>query len=51
MVFASGKVTIPEMAKCGFLLNFISIAVVTLVVYLITVPLFGIGGAVPAWAN
>ncbi len=51
VVFASGKVTIPEMAKCGFLLNFISIAVVTLVVYLVAVPLFGLGGAVPAWAK
>lgn len=51
VVFASGKVTIPEMAKCGFLLNFISIAVVTLVAYLIAVPLFEITSGVPVWAQ
>lgn len=51
VVFGSGRVTIPEMAKCGFLLNFISIVVVTIIVYLVAVPVLGLSNAVPAWAK
>jgi sodium-dependent dicarboxylate transporter 2/3/5 len=51
VIFASGRVTIPEMAACGFYLNFISIAIITLIMYLIAVPLFGISQGVPAWAQ
>jgi len=51
VIFGSGKVTIPEMAACGFKLNFISIAVVILVMYLIAVPVFGIMDGLPAWAQ
>jgi sodium-dependent dicarboxylate transporter 2/3/5 len=51
VIFASGRVTIPEMAACGFYLNFISIAIITIIMYLIAVPLFGISQGVPAWAQ
>ncbi len=51
VVFASGRVTIPKMARCGFLLNFITIVIVTVLVYLVGVPLFGISGGVPTWAS
>ncbi len=51
VVFASGRITIPEMARCGFLLNFITIALVTAIVYLVGVPVFGISAGVPVWAR
>ncbi len=51
VIFGSGRVTIPEMARCGFLMNFISIAIVTLVLYLLAIPVFGITDGVPNWAR
>jgi len=51
IVFGSGYVTIPQMVKSGFGLNIIGIVVTVLIVYLISVPLFGIQfGVVPDWA-
>lgn len=50
VVFGSGRVTIPEMAKAGFLLNFISIAVLTIVMFLFAVPLLDISLTPPAWS-
>ncbi|MBI2424269.1 MAG: SLC13/DASS family transporter [Candidatus Hydrogenedentes bacterium] len=50
-VFASGKLTIGQMIRYGFFLNFISIPVMVLVAYLIIVPLFGLSGGTPAWAQ
>ena len=51
VIFGSGRVTIPEMAKAGLWMNFISIVIVTLVVYLVAVPVLGIGNEVPVWAK
>ncbi len=51
VVFASGRVTIPEMARCGFLLNFITIVLVTLVVYLVGEAVFGLAGEMPGWVR
>lgn len=48
VVFASNKVSIPEMARAGFLMNFISIAIITLVAYFIIVPYFDLE-VLPAW--
>ena len=51
VVFGSGRVTIPEMSTTGFWLNLISVAVVTLVMYLIAIPLFGISSEIPSWVR
>ena len=52
IIFASGQVTIPQMARCGFGLNIIGIFLVTLLTYLILIPAFDITlGEVPAWAK
>jgi sodium-dependent dicarboxylate transporter 2/3/5 len=50
IVFGSGCVTIPQMAKTGVGLNFIGIFLVTLVTYLIAIPAFRIIlGTLPDW--
>jgi len=52
IIFGSGCVTIPQMAKNGVALNFIGIVLVTLIVYLFAVPVFGIVlGQMPVWAH
>lgn len=52
IVFASGQVSIPQMARAGVLLNFLGVILVTLVVFLVAVPAFGIKmGTLPAWAH
>jgi di/tricarboxylate transporter len=50
-IFASGRVTIPEMARCGLWLNLISIGLLTLILYLVVIPLFGIGEGLPEWGR
>jgi sodium-dependent dicarboxylate transporter 2/3/5 len=42
IIFGSGCVTIPQMAKVGFGLNLIGIIIVTAITYLIAIPAFGI---------
>ncbi|MDW7679313.1 MAG: SLC13 family permease [bacterium] len=50
IVFGAGCVTIPQMAKNGVLLNFIGVVIVTLIVYTIAIPAFGIMlGSLPEW--
>jgi sodium-dependent dicarboxylate transporter 2/3/5 len=52
IIFGSGCVTIPQMAKNGVVLNFIGIFIVTLVTYLLAIPAFGIVlGQMPTWAH
>lgn len=51
VIFASGRVDVPTMARCGFFLNLIGVAIVTLVMYLIAIPVFGIAMEVPLWAK
>ena len=52
IVFASGQVTIPVMAKKGFYLNLAGIVLITLVTYSLLVPAFGIVlGEVPMWVK
>ena len=51
VVFGSGRVTIPQMSRTGLWLNLISVVVVTLAMYLIAIPIFGITSGVPVWAK
>lgn len=51
VIFASERVTIPQMARCGLWLNFISIALLTLILYAVVVPLLGIETELPVWAG
>lgn len=52
IVFGSGHVTIPQMAKTGLGLNLIGVVLVTVLIYLVAVPLFGIDlSQPPAWLH
>ncbi|MBU0711290.1 SLC13 family permease [bacterium] len=52
IIFGSGCVTIPQMAKNGVVLNLIGVIIVTIITYLVAIPLFGIVlGQMPAWAH
>ena len=52
IVFGSGQVTIPQMARAGIWLNIVSIVVLVSVSYLIAAPVFGIEpGVLPDWAS
>ncbi len=51
IIFASGYVTIPQMARTGIILNLIGILLVTLITYFVVVPLFGVGSGPPVWAQ
>ncbi len=52
IIFASGYVSISQMAKAGILLNLIGIVLVTLLTYFVIVPLFEISiTALPAWVH
>jgi sodium-dependent dicarboxylate transporter 2/3/5 len=52
IVFASGRLTVPQMASAGVALDVIGALVITILFYLVGVPVFGIetSGA-PAWAR
>lgn len=50
VIFASEKIDIKEMVKTGFGLNIISIIVLTVLVYLLVIPLLGISQELPYWA-
>lgn len=51
IVFGSGYVTIPQMAKSGFGLNILGILVTVLLTYFVVIPVFGIEiGVLPEWA-
>ncbi len=50
IVFGSGYVTIPQMAKSGFGLNIIGIVLVVAITYLLVFPVFDVViGQIPAW--
>ncbi|MFZ5515434.1 MAG: SLC13 family permease [Candidatus Zhuqueibacterota bacterium] len=52
IVFASGHITIPQMAKAGVWLNFLGIITVTAVTYWLLAPVFGIALKIlPEWAR
>ncbi len=50
IVFGSGRITLPEMARAGFAMNWIGAILIPLVAYLIAVPVFHILlGGLPPW--
>ena len=52
IVFASGRVSLIQMGKTGFLLNLITVIFVTAFVYFVVAPLLGISlEHPPAWMN
>ncbi|MDO3379260.1 SLC13 family permease [Geoalkalibacter halelectricus] len=52
IVFGSGYVTIPQMAKSGFGLNILSIILAVAATYLLVVPIFDVViGEIPLWAQ
>jgi len=53
IIFGSGNVTIPQMAKTGFALNLVGAILITVLVYLIAIPVFNLvgGGGLPGWAH
>lgn len=52
IVFASGHVTVPQMVRAGIGLDLIATVLLTLLIYLIGTPVFGISlGSLPPWAR
>jgi len=52
IIFGSGYVSIPEMARAGIILNIIGILLVTLITWFFLMPILGIeGSGLPAWAH
>jgi sodium-dependent dicarboxylate transporter 2/3/5 len=52
IVFASGYVTVPQMARAGIWLNLIGVVLVTAIVYILVVPVFQIDFSfLPTWAR
>lgn len=52
IVFASGRIPMARMARAGFVINLVGIALVTVIVYFITVPTMGITvGRAEDWAH
>jgi sodium-dependent dicarboxylate transporter 2/3/5 len=52
MVFASGRITVPQMVRAGIGIDLIGIVVITVVFYLLGLPLFGIDpNGAPSWMH
>jgi sodium-dependent dicarboxylate transporter 2/3/5 len=51
VIFGSGLVSIPQMARCGIGLNLIGVVIVTLMIYLIGFSVFHLSGGVPDWVH
>jgi sodium-dependent dicarboxylate transporter 2/3/5 len=50
IVFASGRIRLDQMAKIGFLLNLITVLFITLFIYFLVVPIWGISlDVLPVW--
>jgi solute carrier family 13 (sodium-dependent dicarboxylate transporter), member 2/3/5 len=51
IIYGSGMLTIPQMARAGFVLNVVFSVVITLLAYTLVVAVFGVdSGVVPDWA-
>ncbi|WP_347273083.1 SLC13 family permease [Candidatus Kuenenia sp.] len=51
IIFSSDQVTIPMMAKTGLVLNLFGVALITALIYLAAIPVFGVAlSETPAWA-
>lgn len=52
IVFSSGSISMTGMVKAGFFMNLIGILLVTLFMYFLVIPLFGVSvGELPAWVG
>ena len=51
VIFASERVRIPDMARTGIWLNLISLVLLTIILYTIVIPAFGIGAEMPDWVK
>lgn len=52
IIFASGYVTVAQMARVGLLLNLIGAVLITIFIYLVAIPIFGIEiGQMPQWVR
>ncbi len=51
VIFASERITISEMAKCGLWLKFITLAILTLILYFIVMPWLNLETTLPIWAK
>jgi sodium-dependent dicarboxylate transporter 2/3/5 len=52
IVFSSGAIPMTRMMRTGIVMNLVGVVLVTLVMYLLAVPIFGITfGGLPAWAG
>ncbi|MEZ5042074.1 MAG: SLC13 family permease [Saprospiraceae bacterium] len=49
VIFGSERVSIAEMARCGFWLNLICIVLLTALLYFLIIPVWGIEVELPAW--
>jgi len=51
IVFGSGRISLPEMARAGFAMNWIGATLIPLITYLLAIPVFKILlGGLPPWA-
>ena len=50
VIFGSGHLRIPEMARCGLGMNLIGWLLLTLLLYFLIIPILGLDGRVPEWA-
>ncbi|MCB8994130.1 MAG: DASS family sodium-coupled anion symporter [Bacteroidales bacterium] len=51
VIFASEKVSIVEMVRCGFWLKLISLVLLTLILYFIIIPILNLETGLPVWAQ
>jgi sodium-dependent dicarboxylate transporter 2/3/5 len=52
IVFASGHITVPQMVKAGIGLDLLGAAILTLLIYLFGIPVFGVSlSHLPTWAH
>lgn len=51
VIFASNRVSIPQMARCGLWLNLISIILLTIILYFLVSPILSLEKGVPDWVN
>ena len=51
VIFGSGYLRIPEMARCGLVMNLICWVLLTLLLYFLIIPILGLESGLPDWAQ
>ena len=51
VIFGSGRLRVPEMARCGLGMNLISLVLLTLLLYFLIIPILGLESGLPSWAE